>query len=195
MIVDKGPNRPPFEILESQYRSIFEAANDGLIITDLETGLVVEANPAACRMHGYTREEFIGQQKTAFIHPDSQNDFSEQIRAFQSDGVLDTRTLQVRRDGTTFYAEWRGTAFTYHGRPCLLSLVRDVSKRIRAEQSLHQRVETRTREQARLLEISHTLASTLEFQPGLILEQLREIIEYTHGGLFTLEDSTLVALA
>jgi signal transduction histidine kinase len=51
------------------------------------------------------------------------------------------------------------------------------------------------REQATLLAISHTLASTLEFQPGLILDQLREIIEYTHCGLFALEDSTLVTLA
>ena len=120
---------------------------------------------------------------------------AEQIRAFPSEGVLDIRTLQVRRDGSTFYAEWRGTAFTYQGRPCLLGLVRDVSKRIRAEEVLHQRVETRTREQARLLEISHTLASTLEFQPGLILDQLREIIEYTYAGLFALENSTLVTQA
>ena len=46
-----------------------------------------------------------------------------------------------------------------------------------------------------MLEISHTLASTLELQPGLILDQLRKIIEYTHGGLFTLEGSSLVTLA
>jgi two-component system nitrate/nitrite sensor histidine kinase NarX len=180
---------------EWQYRSIFDAAIDGLIINDLETGRVVEANPAAWLMHGYTRKEFIGLQLTAFIHLDSQNGFSEYLRAFQSDGVFDTRTLHVRRDGSTFYAEWRGTAFTYQGRPCLLGIVHDVSKRIQAEQLLHQRVETRTHEQAKLLEISHTLASTLEFHPGFILDQLREIIEYTHGGLFALEDSTLVTLA
>jgi hypothetical protein len=35
----------------------------------------------------------------------------------------------------------------------------------------------------------------LEFHPGLILDQLREIIEFTHGGLFVLEDSMLVTLA
>jgi PAS domain S-box-containing protein len=180
---------------EWQYRSIFDAANDGLIINDLETGRVVEANPAACVMHGYTSEEFIGLQLTAFIHPDSQNVFGEYIRAFQSDGAFDARTQHICRDGSTFYAEWRGTAFTYHGRPCLLGIVRDVSKRIQAEQLLQQRVETRTHEQAKLLEISHTLASTLEFHPGLILDQLREIIEYTHGGLFALEDLTLVTLA
>jgi two-component system nitrate/nitrite sensor histidine kinase NarX len=51
------------------------------------------------------------------------------------------------------------------------------------------------REQATLLAISHTLASTLEFQPGMILDQLRVIIEYTHGALFALEDSALVTVA
>jgi signal transduction histidine kinase len=45
------------------------------------------------------------------------------------------------------------------------------------------------------LEISQTLASALELQPGLILDQLRVIIDYTQAGLFKLEDSTLAALA
>ena len=44
------------------------------------------------------------------------------------------------------------------------------------------------REQVILLAISHTLASTLELQPGLILDQLHEIIEYSHAGLFSFED-------
>lgn len=191
----KGLKRSTSEENEWQYRSIFDAASDGLIISDLATGLVIEANTAACRMHGYKCEEFIGQQLTVFIHPDEQDAFCEHLRAFQSESVFTTRTMHVRRDGSSFYGEWRGTAFTYQGRLCLLGIVRDVSERIRAEQLLNQGVETRTHEQAMLLEISHTLASTLEFQPGLILDQLREIIEYTHGGLFALEDSTLVTLA
>ncbi len=44
------------------------------------------------------------------------------------------------------------------------------------------------REQATLLAISHTLASTLELQPGLILDQVREIIEYDRAGLFAFEE-------
>jgi len=180
---------------ERQYRSIFDTAVDGLIVHDLETGLVVEANPAACLMHGYVREEFIGLSLTSFIHPDSQPVFQEFFQTFQSDGVFDTRILQMRRDGSTFYAEWRGTVFEYQGRPCLLGIVRDVSDRIQAEQNLHRREEIRTHEQEALLAISQTLASTLELQPGLILDQLREIVGYSHGGLFALEDSTLVTLA
>ena len=188
---------PPTQSSETDllYRSIFDAANDGLIIIDLETSRVVEGNPGACRMHGYTREEFIGLQLTAFLHPSNQYEFSEYIRTFQLDSAFDIRALHVYQDGSTFYAEWRGTVFTYQGRTCLLGIVRDVSKRIEAEQSLRQVVETHTHEQATLLEISHTLASTLELKPGLILDQLQEIIEYTHGGLFVLEGSKLISLA
>ncbi len=177
------------------YRSIFDASTDGLIINDLETGLVVEANPAACLMHGFTREEFIGLHLTGFVHPDSQHAFVEYIRAFQTDGVFDTRILHIRKDGSRFSAEWRGTAFTYQGRMCLLGIVRDISERAQAEQNLQRRIDIRAREQNTLLSISQTLASTLELQPDLILDQLREIVGYSHGGLFALEDSTLVTLA
>jgi two-component system nitrate/nitrite sensor histidine kinase NarX len=186
---------PPSEERVGQYRSIFDATKDGLIITDLETGCVVEANLAACAMQGCTREEFIGLLPEAFIHPDSQHVFSNYLRAFRPSTVFDTRVLHVRRDGTTFHAEWSGTAFTYRDRPCVLGVVRDVSRRIQADQRLQQRIKARTREQATLLKISHTLASTLELQPELILDQLREIIKYTHAGLFGLTDSNLTALA
>lgn len=60
---------------------------------------------------------------------------------------------------------------------------------------LFQQMNIRKREQAILLEISQTLASALKLKPGLILDQLRLIIDYTHAILFTLEDQTLTALA
>lgn len=56
-------------------------------------------------------------------------------------------------------------------------------------------MEARMREQSTLLEISQTLASALELKPGLILDQLHVIVEYTHAVLFALEDLTLVTLA
>jgi two-component system nitrate/nitrite sensor histidine kinase NarX len=194
-IVLRSTMKLEFSMSNLQYQRIFEAANDGLIISDLETGIVVEANPAACRMHGCQPKEFIGMQLADFIHPDSRHGFKKYIQACQAEGGFDLRTLELRADGSTFYAEWCGTLITDPGQPCFLGVVRNVSERIQAEQLLHQSVETRTHEQATLLEISHTLASTLELQPGLILNQLRKIIEYTHGGLFTLENSALVTLA
>ncbi len=180
---------------EEEYRNIFEAASDGLVIYDIEKGLVVEANPAACEMHGYTRQQFIGLNPTVFILPQNHVLFREHVQALEPGSVFESLVVHIRKDGSLFHVEVHRSAIHYHGRPCLLSVIRDVSQRIQTEKILSGQIETHTYEQAMLLEISYTLASTLELQPGLILDQLREIIEYTHGGLFTLEDSTLVTLA
>ena len=180
---------------EQQYQSIFETAGDGLIINDLETGLVVEANPAAYTMYGYAHDDFIGLPPSRFIHPDSSQQFKEYIQTVQSQGVCVDHQVHVRRDGSGVYVEMSGALYTHQACSYLLSVVRDVSQRVQSEQLLQQHVEARTREQSTLLEISQTLASALELQPGLILDQLRVIIDYTYAGLFKLEDSTLVALA
>lgn len=62
-------------------------------------------------------------------------------------------------------------------------------------QERQSQMEAREREQSALLEISQTLASALELKPGLILDQLRVMVEYTHAVLFALEELTLVTLA
>jgi PAS domain S-box-containing protein len=192
-----GGQNPSSQVEESErwYQSIFEITSDGLIIQDLEAWLVVEANPAACTMYGYTQHEFIGLHPAIFIGPDNEHLFTKYVQAVRSQGAHIAQQAHVRRDGSQLYVELSGTVYAEKGRSYLLSVVRDVSQRVHAEQLLHQRVEARTREQFTLLEISQTLASALELQPGLILDQLRVIVDYTHAGLFKLEDSTMAALA
>jgi PAS domain-containing protein len=46
---------------EAQYRSIFEAVTDAILIIDLEDDRLVEVNPRAGELFGYTREEFLGR--------------------------------------------------------------------------------------------------------------------------------------
>ncbi len=180
---------------EEEYRNIFEAASDGLIIYDIEKEQVVEANTAACKMHGYTREEFIGLSSSAFMPAESYNMFLEYIQYAQEGEELESLVIHIRRDGTPFHTEVRRSIINFRDRNCLLSVVRDVSQRIQTEKILSDEIEARMREQVILLAISHTLASTLELQPGLILDQLHEIIEYSHAGLFSFEDSHLITLA
>jgi two-component system nitrate/nitrite sensor histidine kinase NarX len=180
---------------EEEYRNIFESASDGLLIVDMELDRVLEANSAACEMHGYTRQEFIGLNPAVYMLPESHALFKEQVQTAGPGSVFESLLIHRRKDGSPFQVEVRGSVISYREQPCLLIIVRDVSQRIQTEKNLGEKIETQMREQATLLAISHTLASTLEFQPGLILDQLREIIEYTHCGLFALEDSTLVTLA
>ena len=180
---------------EEEYRNIFEAAADGLVIYDIGLDAVVEANPVVCEMHGYARQEFIGMNSAAFMSSESHALLREQIHKAESGRGFESLILHQHRDGSPFHVEEHISMINYRGRPCLLSVIRDVSRRIQREKILGEQIEARRREQAALLAISHTLASTLEFQPDLILDQLQEIIEYTRCGLFALEDSTLVTMA
>jgi len=177
------------------YRHIFETASDGILITDLKTGNILAANSAAMEMHGYSREDFTRLQLKKLLDPKSLPFFADYAEVIQQGGLFEMLAQHVCRDETLISVEWRAVAFKYRERICALALLRDVSKRVQVEYQLRQRVGMRAHEQATLLEISQTLASTLELQPGLILDQLGVLIKYSHAGLFTLADSTLTALA
>src|SRR3989440_2378234 len=74
-----------------------------------------------------------------------------------------------------------------------LQLTSDVQ---RSREQLEQRVEERTRELSSLLEISHTVASTLQLKPllGLILDQLKTVVDYSGSSIFAVEGEKLVFL-
>ncbi len=67
---------------QQQYQAIFEASSDGLVITDLDTELVIAANPAFCRMHGY--DSMDGMHPSTFIHPNSHHLFVDYFRTVRS---------------------------------------------------------------------------------------------------------------
>jgi signal transduction histidine kinase len=66
----------------------------------------------------------------------------------------------------------------------------------RSREQLEQRVVERTRELSSLLEISHTVASTLQLKPllGLILDQLKTVVDYAGASIFAVEWEDLVLL-
>lgn len=98
-----------------------------MIISDVEISRVVDANPAAIAMHGNTRDEFIGLYPTEYIHPDGQRLFNEAANDPQPGGIFDVRAVHVHQDGSSFFVDVRRTAIPFQARPCLLSVVRDVS--------------------------------------------------------------------
>jgi PAS domain S-box-containing protein len=182
---------------EAQYRSIFEATSDGLIINDFETGLIVEVNPAFCTMHGYTRDELIGIHPTAFIHPDSHHLFSAYMQAVQEGRPFQATAVDVCKGGSLLPIEVHGSLFIYQGKPHVLGVVRDITERVRTEEVLEQRVAERTTELVTVLAVSQNVASVLEVRPLLhrILDQLKVVADYRGAAIFRLEGDEAVVLA
>ena len=172
---------------EDQFKKVFEEISDGVVLNDFETGVVAEANPAAARMHGYPRDEFVGLEPVQFIHPDywdALNDYQDAVRAGRDYYV---RAKDVKKDGTVIDVEVMGTGFELEGKKYLLAVIRDISEQVARERErqqahavLEQRVEERTREIASLLDVSRTLLSTLDTEQLFqrLLEQIEVVIPY-----------------
>ena len=47
---------------ELRYRRLFEAARDGILILEAETGRIIDANPFMCELLGYDHQDFLGKE-------------------------------------------------------------------------------------------------------------------------------------
>ncbi len=180
---------------EAQYRSIFESVSDGLFITNLE-GELVDFNPAASQMNGYQMEEFRQLQPADFIHPGSLHRFSKYIPSVTADRPIRFQAKCIHKDGSLIDVDVFGTLFNYRGKPHALTVMRDISEQVQAYQLLERRVGDRTRELSTLLKVSRNVASMLELKPllALILDQIREVVDFTASAIFILEDDQNLAL-
>jgi PAS domain S-box-containing protein len=52
-------NEQKIRTSELRYRRLFEAAQDGILLLDAETGAITDVNPFLINMLGYSREEFV----------------------------------------------------------------------------------------------------------------------------------------
>jgi len=122
---------------EANYRALFTTSADGILIADLETKVFKQANPALCRMLGYTHEE-LGTMGVADIHP--KEDLPRVIAEFEAQ-ARGEKTLAadlpcLRKDGTILFADINATMVVIDRKTCLVGLFRDTTERKRAQAEL-----------------------------------------------------------
>ena len=127
---------------EEQYRSIFEAVTDSLTIARQEDGQIVEVNPAACKMLGYSYEELIGKLPADLVPPDFLPLVAEGLQEIQVGERNDPPPMvALRKDGSSILVEAHSTQFTYKEKPHYLTVSHDITERVQAEEQLREREE------------------------------------------------------
>jgi PAS domain S-box-containing protein len=124
---------------EQKYRILFETSPEGILITDIETKEYEYANPALCKMLGYSVEE-IRNLKVFDLHPEDKLDGIVSKFEAHSKGEI-TRAENVpflRKDGTTVYVDISGRPTIIDGKKCSVGFLRDNTERKKAEESLQE---------------------------------------------------------
>jgi len=119
---------------ETRYESIFNSARDAFLILDLK-GRLVHANPEASRMYGYSLEELTRLSGRDIVHPDFHHIFAQFKKNVRTRAHFEAESIHIRKDGTLFPVEVKGTQFDYQGKKHLMAMVRDISKRKEAEEA------------------------------------------------------------
>jgi PAS domain S-box-containing protein len=120
---------------EEQYRAIFNAAADGLVLRDADFR-IVDVNPAYERLSGYTRAEVLGSTELTLRVPEDNRDRLEVHRRALGGQSVRVESKAMRKDGTRLFLDVFVVPMTYAGRPHVLYIGRDITERKAAEELL-----------------------------------------------------------
>jgi PAS domain S-box-containing protein len=99
-------------------------------------GRIVEANAAATTAYGFTREELLARSIQDLRAPATAGETAAQMAQAEEGALFETE--HVRKDGTAFPVEVSSKGDTIAGTRMLISVIRDISDRKRAQAALQE---------------------------------------------------------
>ena len=151
---------------EMRYRRLFEAAQDGVLILDFESGEIVDVNPFMTELLGYSYDDFLGMElwKLGLFNEKSETEFA--VRELQTKGFLRYEHLALQsKDGRLFEVEVVANVYSVNHQNVIQCNIRDITLRGRLEKQLQEQadkvVDLNRRKDEFLAMLSHELRSPL----------------------------------
>jgi len=122
---------------EVRYRRLFEAARDGILILDAETGMVVDVNPYLIELLGVTREVFLGKKvwELEFFMDVIANEAN--FAELQEKKYIRYEDMALEgHDGKRHEVEFVSNVYLVDGGKVIQCNIRDISERKQAEAEL-----------------------------------------------------------
>jgi len=127
--------RMDLELSERRYRTLFEGAVDALYLIDRESCRILGANPAACRMTGYSLKELtrfpFKEIDSVLGDPCNLAGIDRQIGPEQA---VSLRTDHLRKDGTLVPVELRLSYLDIGENQRIYAVAKDITEELAAEE-------------------------------------------------------------
>ncbi len=118
---------------EEKYRLLFEAESDAIFMIDTENGQIIDVNPAASNIYGYSREEFLAMKNTDVS--------AEPEKTTEATRRNDTKVLlryHRKKDNTIFPVELSAGFTTFKNRKIQIVTSRDITDNMKMQDALRE---------------------------------------------------------
>jgi PAS domain S-box-containing protein len=115
------------------YKIFTENAHDIILFIRKSDSRIIEANKAAIATYGYTREELLGLTVFDLRPSDRVDIITRQMDKAAQDGIVFT-ALHRKKDGSDLPVEVSSVSMIFEDEPVIVSIIRDISERKRAEE-------------------------------------------------------------
>jgi PAS domain S-box-containing protein len=124
---------------EAKFRNLFEHAKDAIFLADTQSGIIIDANPAACNMLGLPKEKVVGMHQSQ-LHPQEEVEHYRQLfRDHAKKGIANAEDLFVQRsDGNRVPIDISASVAELAGKSIIQGVFRDITERKRAEKALQE---------------------------------------------------------
>ena len=179
---------------EIRYRRLFEAAHDGVLLLDADTGAILDVNPYLIKMLGYSYEEFLSKKLWeigAFTDIVASQLAFEELRKNE---YIRYEDLPLRsKNGQLKNVEFISNVYLADNKNIIQCNIRDITERKRAEEEIR----SRTQELKMLYELSRALAGAKNLNQVLdiVNRHAVENVRVTFSRIGLLEGDNLVMRA
>lgn len=135
---NETPNIAELKTSELRYRRLFEAAQDGILILDADTGMIRDVNPFLIKMLGYSREEFLGKKLWEIGAFQDVQASQEAFEALQEREYIRYEDLPLKaKNGHLVQVEFVSNVYSMDDEKVIQCNIRDITERKEAQDALY----------------------------------------------------------
>jgi PAS domain S-box-containing protein len=138
-ITDRKRAEVALRVAQEKYTKAFHAVQDAMTISELDSGKFIEVNEAATVLFGYSREELMGRSAVElgiWLNKEDRAAFMDQLK--KNGRIKEYEVIEKRKSGELYTAVINADTLTIGNRNYLISVIRDITNRNRAEQVIRE---------------------------------------------------------
>jgi len=121
-------------VSEVRYRRLFETAQDGIMIVDMQTGAIIDVNPSMAAIMGLSQEAFLGKRISDLEFLRTIMSQQETLPESQRRKYVRYKDLPLKTfDDRLIYVEFISTAYRVDNREVMQLNVREITDLVEAE--------------------------------------------------------------